>query len=510
MIWNNRLILALSLLLRLHLAISPSYIHPDEHFQGPEYALGNLFDWAHETTWEFRGDSPIRSFVPLWILYTAPLSVLNFLWKGQLSPREAYWFIRAGHALAYWILGDMALDRLSDSKKSKTKTLYLVGCSYVTWSYQSHTFSNSTETLLVLWCLVIIRESQQRHSMHHQRVHKFMDAGLLGLLIVIGTWNRVTFPLWLIVPGLTYLRKYLIHNISSLILLIASVALTAFFVIHVDSVHYDLEWTITPLNSFLYNSQGHNLAEHGIHNRLTHLVSNLPVLLGPLLILLRTPSQYWKSLQFQSAISGVFFLSLFPHQEARFLMPAVPLLISCYDINAVPRRFTSAIFLLSYVFNIIMGFLMGTLHQGGVVPAQHYLSKHVDSGSHTVVYWRTYKPPSWLLGIPEGELEILDKDHPLGTNLFKRVTDEIENIQIRHKKTMVTVLDLMGSSPEYVNDVIAALAPINPLLVAPVAGLKELDLPAYKEVWKTRFHLGLDHIDGLESLEPGLVVLEVL
>lgn len=511
MIWNNRFILALSLLLRLHLSISPSYIHPDEHFQGPEYALGNLFNWAHETTWEFSGSSPIRSYVPLWLLYTCPLSILDFLWKGNLSPREAYWFIRAGHALAFWILGDMALDRLSDSKKSRTKTLYLVGCSYVTWTYQSHTFSNSIETLLVLWCLVIIKESQQRHSMHHQRVHKFMDAGILGLLIVLGTWNRVTFPLWLVVPGLTYLRRYLVHNLSSLALLVASVLLSAFVVVHVDSMHYGLEWTVTPLNSFLYNSQGANLAQHGIHSRLTHLASNLPLLLGPLVFMLRKPKTYYSSLQFQSAVSGTLLLSLFPHQEARFLLPAVPLLICCYDVSSVPSRFTSALFLVSYAFNVAMGFLMGTLHQGGVVPAQHFLSKHVDSGSHTVVYWRTYKPPTWLLGVPEGSLEFVDREHPLGDDFFGKLKRDLDHVYISDgPKTMVTVLDLMGSSPAHVNEVMSALASVNPLLVAPVAGLKELDLPNYREIWKTRFHLGLDHIDGLESLEPGLVVLELL
>lgn len=27
---------------RLYFALSPSYIHPDEHFQGPEIIVGNL------------------------------------------------------------------------------------------------------------------------------------------------------------------------------------------------------------------------------------------------------------------------------------------------------------------------------------------------------------------------------------------------------------------------------------------------------------------------------------
>lgn len=35
----RRLYLAL-ILLRLYVALSPSYIHPDEHFQGPEIIAG--------------------------------------------------------------------------------------------------------------------------------------------------------------------------------------------------------------------------------------------------------------------------------------------------------------------------------------------------------------------------------------------------------------------------------------------------------------------------------------
>lgn len=39
----------LLLLLRLYLAISPSYIHPDENFQGPEVVAGKPSSVLH--TW---------------------------------------------------------------------------------------------------------------------------------------------------------------------------------------------------------------------------------------------------------------------------------------------------------------------------------------------------------------------------------------------------------------------------------------------------------------------------
>lgn len=42
-----------------------------------------------------------------------------------------------------------------------------------------------------------------------------------------------------------------------------------------------------------------------------------------------------------------------------------------------------------------MGVLMGSYHQGGVVPAQLYLGQ--QHNVTTAVYWKTYSPPVWLL-----------------------------------------------------------------------------------------------------------------
>ena len=113
-----------------------------------------------------------------------------------------------------------------------------------------------------------------------------------------------------------------------------------------------------------------------------------------------------------SALSATLFLSIFPHQEARFLIPAVPLLLTCLG---TPR---SRIFLGSWVvFNLLLGALMGVYHQGGIVPTQLQIptilaenatpaiatgADTVDTGSiapsATVFWWKTYPPPLWLLG----------------------------------------------------------------------------------------------------------------
>ena len=95
------------LAVRLYFALSPSYIHPDEHFQGPEVVAGTcfllasklcadslpgeLFNWHSQRTWEFTSAQPIRSFFPLWVVYALPMKTASWL-SGQnaLEPHFAF------------------------------------------------------------------------------------------------------------------------------------------------------------------------------------------------------------------------------------------------------------------------------------------------------------------------------------------------------------------------------------------------------------------------------------
>lgn len=59
--------------------------------------------------------------------------------------------------LLSFVLEDWAIYELVPSPRHRRATVVLVASSYVTWTYQTHTFSNSLETLLVAWGLVLIR-----------------------------------------------------------------------------------------------------------------------------------------------------------------------------------------------------------------------------------------------------------------------------------------------------------------------------------------------------------------
>ena len=185
--------------------------------------------------------------------------------------------------------------------------------------------------------------------------------------------------------------------------------------------------TITPLNNLLYNYDTSNLALHGLHPHYQHFLANLPQLLGPayvmmLLSIFRWPPipSWMRNMRAVSAISATILLSIFPHQESRFLIPCVPLLLSCFRLNK--SRLLLATWM---VFNAVLGFLMGVYHQGGVVPTQLAIPSIVSSNAMispetqlpetskvtaTVFWWKTYSPPLWLLGDNTTTAKPLDID----------------------------------------------------------------------------------------------------
>lgn len=55
------------------------------------------------------------------------------------------------------VLEDWAIYELVTSPRRRRQAVVLMASSYVTWTYQTHTFSNSLETVLVAWALVLIR-----------------------------------------------------------------------------------------------------------------------------------------------------------------------------------------------------------------------------------------------------------------------------------------------------------------------------------------------------------------
>ena len=127
----------------------------------PPRCVGNLFSFPHRLTWEFTTEHPIRSISPLWIVYGIAMTVLQWVWtetgKEQVAPKVIYYILRVLMFLLSFVLEDWALHELIPSPRQRRLAVILVASSYVTWTYQTHTFSNSVETLIVAWTLVMIQ-----------------------------------------------------------------------------------------------------------------------------------------------------------------------------------------------------------------------------------------------------------------------------------------------------------------------------------------------------------------
>lgn len=89
------------------------------------------------------------------------MTVLKWFWTeagtGNTPPYVIYYVLRATMFGLSFVLEDWAIHELIASPKHRRQAVVLVASSYVTWTYQTHTFSNSLETLLVAWSLVVIQ-----------------------------------------------------------------------------------------------------------------------------------------------------------------------------------------------------------------------------------------------------------------------------------------------------------------------------------------------------------------
>ncbi|TQV94546.1 alpha 1,2-mannosyltransferase Smp3 [Cordyceps javanica] len=486
--WRRTYLLLVAI--RLWFALSPSYLHPDENFQGPEVIAGEIFSYPVRRTWEFTNDNPIRSVFPLWPVYGLPMLLLRWLWigngnDGEIPPIAVFWTLRVLMFLISFVLEDWALHELIPSPRHRRVAVLLVASSYVTWTYQTHTFSNSIETLVVAWSLVLIQrivDSKQQSTL--------LSSLGLGIVAVFGVFNRITFPAFLLIPGFRLIPHFLNKPLSLAVLVLAALV-TSLVAIALDTAFYNpdpVTWAdliyrpvITPLNNFNYNSDTANLAQHGLHPRYQHSLANLPLLLGPAAVLFVTKPHL--SIRLYSAISGLAVLSMFQHQEARFLLPTVPLILSSVQIptNKALLRIWAGAWI---IFNLFFGVLMGIYHQGGIVPGQVFMASQPDATN--AIWWKTYSPPIWLLN---GKNEVLRTKDVMGIQ-----GDELLQ-QLSSLATCDTPADRRNQ--EYLKEKNGTylIAPASATWLDPFLSNKGLQGLRFREVWRYRQHLNLDDLD---------------
>lgn len=224
-----------------------------------------------------------------------------------------------------------------------------------------------------------------------------------------------------------------------------------------------------------------NLAQHGLHPWYLHLLGNLPLLVGPAMLLLLT--QPYRSFPLFSACSGILVLSLFQHQEPRFLLPAIPLILSSVRM---PRNLTiHRLWVSSWVvFNAIMAIFMGIYHQGGVIPAQIFIAAQPDATN--VIWWKTYSPPTWLLSSSNKFLRTKNVMGMPGEALLEILMD---------LATCDTCPDKCCSDSACEKNGTYLLFPDSTTWLDPYLVNKSLGELRFRAVWRHRRHLNLDDLD---------------
>ncbi|KAI9040266.1 glycosylphosphatidylinositol-alpha 1,2 mannosyltransferase smp3 [Aspergillus affinis] len=516
----------LLLVIRVYFALSPSYLHPDENFQGPEVVAGRILSYPAKLPWEFTVEKPIRSAFPLWPTYDVPISLLKWFYTETGTenppPELVYYVLRGVMFLLSFVLEDWAIYELVPFPRHRRATVVLVASSYVTWTYQTHTFSNSLETLLVAWGLVLIRRITE-----NKRRSSIFSCAVLSFIAVAGVFNRITFPAFLTIPGLQLLPHFW-RKPASLVSFIGFGLLFFGTAVCVDTTFYRPSASfgdilrapiITPINNLLYNSDSSNLALHGLHPHYQHFLANLPQLLGPAYVMmvlsfwsLPTIPSWLKDIRAVSALSATMLLSIFPHQEPRFLIPCVPLLLSCFRLRK------SRLFLAAWVvFNVSLGFLMGVYHQGGIVPTQIAIPSIVSANaampnsgpseplrvSAAVYWWKTYSPPLWLLGDntdPSVDLESRDLMGMSGPEMIQNLERSLPSCPSGDDGTQKS-----GAGPDSVFMVAPKSATfLDAYDVSLKASSDHTDLELH-ELWTYSKHINLDDLDfGSDGILPTL------
>ncbi|CAG9854309.1 unnamed protein product [Phyllotreta striolata] len=285
----------------------------------------------------------------------------------------------------------------------------------------------------------------------------YRNCFVISTITVFGFFNRPTFLAYAVIPiffwlyrgigsksvaPLTFYSRILVFILFS----IPSIIINVLF----DSFYYGyLTWgevgvldvsinnfVFTPLNFVRYNSKLDNLAKHGLHPRFLHVLVNVPLLfnvvgmfalwaIGKYLYLccLRKLSQLpsvrsIKCLMNLSFVVPLGILSIFPHQEPRFLIPLIVPLVYLHAMSIFPepdrtlveapkvpsvvqtkKKAPNTIFLKIWLFiNLLFVILFGFLHQGGVIQATNYLSQRLDTTLSSTEY---HIVTSHMYSIPE-------------------------------------------------------------------------------------------------------------
>ncbi|NXX91505.1 PIGZ mannosyltransferase, partial [Centropus bengalensis] len=462
------------------------YLHPDEFFQAPEVMAGDILNLQVYYPWEFLSRSPCRTVVFPLMTSGVTYWMIKSLQQLDLCSRciNSYTLLVSPRLLftIFSFVLDCSVYRLAPFWEADPWTaLVLLAGSYVTLVFYTRTFSNALEGLFLALLMVLVSPGKSGGSLSQPA------SSLIGMVTAAGFFNRPTFLAFALMPLLYWAGtiansqksiKTVIHHFLKLVLcacFTAVVFITAdtfyFTSMGLDNFYsvkgspWDViaqlheKMVVTPLNFLSYNLNPYNLALHGSHPQVTHFAVNSIMLFGILHILaigagFKMLKKYFQQLR---EVTGnnhgspgplahsegnpilllfyfvpLVFLSLFSHQEPRFLIPLIlPLVLFSASQNRAVKWKPIIV-----IFNILGALLFGCLHQGGLIPCLFHLEQLVHSPEslnhprhYTLLFAHTYMPPRSLLNIKKSDthIEVIDMAGSEEETLCQTVEQQANN-----------------------------------------------------------------------------------
>ncbi|KAF1563975.1 UNVERIFIED_CONTAM: GPI mannosyltransferase 4, partial [Eudyptes pachyrhynchus] len=445
------------------------YLHPDEFFQSPEVMAGDILNLQVYYPWEFLSSSPCRTVVFPLMTSGVTYWVIKSLQQLDIcsSCINSYTLLVSPRLLftMFSFILDYSVYRLAPFWEADPwKALVLLAGSYVTLVFYTRTFTNALEGLLFALLMVLVSSRKPDGSSAEPT-----SSPLVGIVTTAGFFNRPTFLAFALMPLLYWAglivdsQKGIKTVINHFLKLVLCACFTAIVFVTADTFYFTAmgldnlysiqksslfdvigqlneKMIVTPFNFLSYNLNPHNLALHGSHPRVTHFTVNGTMLFGILHILaigagfkmlkkyicqlIRVKSYCHGSSGLLAHSEGnptlllfyfvpLAFLSLFSHQEPRFLIPLIlPLVLFSTSQNRAVKWKHIII-----IFNVLGALLFGCLHQGGLIPCLLHLEQLMhspESSNHprhyTLLFAHTYMPPRSLLNIKKRDtrVEVID------------------------------------------------------------------------------------------------------
>lgn len=206
-----------------------------------------------------------------------------------------------------------------------------------------------------------------------------------------------------------------------------------------------------------------------------------------------------------AAITGSVILSVIPHQEPRFLLPCIPLILTCIQIPE-SRVWRKRFWIAWGVFNGVMSILMGVYHQGGIISAQlampeiirtSLFNTHSEASHVEVNWWKTYPPSLFMLGAPS--------HHPVTDEIIEITTNPLlganRTTLLASLTAHLPLCDDQQSILDRITSVISAQQTHQVLLAAPFSAWRfdSLSKPIIPPLSNFTFTVPIDHDNGEET-----------